>query len=153
MLRHPAHLIALSGGAGLAPLAPGTFGSLLAFPIHWWIEPAFVAFRWLAVLAGAFLVGIWACGRTGADLGVADHGALVWDETVAFALVLFFTPAGYAWQAAAFVLFRAFDIIKPPPIRYYDRHWHGGLGVMFDDLLAAFYALLVLAIAKLLIAG
>ena len=77
-----------------------------------------------------------------------DHGAIVWDEIVAFTLVLFFTPAGYAWQVAAFLLFRFFDIVKPPPIRYYDRKWKSGFGVMFDDLLAAFYTLLVLALVR-----
>ena len=77
---------------------------------------------------------------------------MVWDETVAFLLVLFFTPAGYLWQGYAFLLFRLFDILKPPPIGHFDRKWKNGFGVMFDDVLAAFYALLALAVARLLIA-
>ncbi len=109
------------------------------------------SYAWLGVLAALFALGVWACGRTGRALGVADHGGMVWDETVAFLLVLFFTPASLAWQAWAFLLFRLFDILKPPPIRYFDRKWKTGFGVMFDDLLAAGYALLVLAGAKMLL--
>ena len=90
---------------------------------------------------------------TGRALGVADHGAMVWDEVVAFALVLVFTPDGWLWQAGAFLLFRLFDILKPPPIHYFDRRLKSGFGVMFDDLLAAFYTLLVLALIKLLTDG
>ena len=147
MLRHPAHFIALGAGTGLVRGAPGTAGTLLAFPLYalmlaWCTVP-----QQLALLAVAFAAGIWACARTGEALGVADPGAIVWDEVVAFMLVLFFTPAGYAWQACAFLLFRLFDILKPPPIRYFDRKLKSGFGVMFDDLLAAFYTLLVLAIA------
>lgn len=151
MLRHPAHAIALGAGAGLVPIAPGTAGTLVAFPIYWWLAPMFIAPILLALIATAFALGVWACGRTGQALGVADHGAIVWDEIVAFTLVLVFTPAGYAWQAGAFVLFRVFDILKPPPIRYYDRTLKNGFGVMFDDLLAAGYALLTLAVCKLAI--
>ena len=153
MLRHPAHVIALGGGAGLVPGAPGTAGTLLALPLHWWLAPQFSALTWLAVIAAGFGIGIWACGRSGRALGVSDHGAIVWDEIVAFLLVLAFTPAGYAWQASAFLLFRLFDILKPPPIRYFDRSLKNGFGVMFDDLLAACYSLLVLAAARMLIAG
>ena len=153
MLRHPAHVIALGAGAGLAPVAPGTVGTLLAFPLYWvlasWCTPQLL----LAVIAGGFLLGIWACGATGRALGVADHGAMVWDEVVAYTLVLVFTPAGWLWQAGAFLLFRLFDILKPPPIRYFDRRLKNGFGVMFDDLLAAFYTLLVLAVVKLLTGG
>ncbi|MDB5811633.1 MAG: phosphatidylglycerophosphatase [Betaproteobacteria bacterium] len=150
MLRHPAHVIAFGGGAGLVPFAPGTAGTLLAFPLYWLLAAVTTLEISLAVVAAAFLVGIWACGVTGRALGAADHGAMVWDEVVAFMLVLIFTPAGWLWQAGAFLLFRAFDIIKPPPIRYFDRKLKSGFGVMFDDLLAAFYTLLILAIIKTL---
>jgi phosphatidylglycerophosphatase A len=151
LFAHPAHFIALGAGAGLAPFAPGTFGTLLAFPIHYWLAPLVPPYAWLGALAALFVLGIWACGRTGRALGVADHGGMVWDETVAFLLVLFFTPASLVWQAWAFLLFRLFDILKPPPIRYFDRKWKTGFGVMFDDLLAAGYALLALAVAMLLL--
>jgi phosphatidylglycerophosphatase A len=98
-----------------------------------------------------FAVGVWACAKTGRAIGQLDHGGMVWDEVVAFLLVLFFTPASLYWQGAAFLLFRLFDILKPPPIRYYDRTLKGGFGVMFDDLIAAFYTLLVLAVGKTLV--
>ncbi len=145
LLAHPAHFIALGYGAGLAPKAPGTFGSLAALPLFWLLaqlsdSPAFL----LAVTAAAFLLGIWACGVTGKHLGVADHSSIVWDEIAAMWLVLAFTPAGWPWWLAAFGLFRFFDILKPWPIRWLDTRLKNGFGVMFDDLLAALYALLVL---------
>jgi phosphatidylglycerophosphatase A len=148
MLRHPAHLIALGAGAGLVRGAPGTAGTLLAFPLFALMLVYCTVPQQLVLMTFAFVVGIWACARTGEALGVADPGAIVWDEVVAFMLVLFFTPAGYVWQAFAFLLFRLFDILKPPPIRYFDRKLKSGFGVMFDDLLAAFYTLLVLAVAR-----
>jgi phosphatidylglycerophosphatase A len=148
MGRHPAHIIAFAGGAGLAPVAPGTVGTLLAFPLYYALARYCTGEVILLILAGAFALGVWACAATGRALGVADHGAMVWDEVVAFALVLVFTPAGWLWQAGAFVLFRLFDITKPPPIRHFDRTLKNGFGVMFDDLLAAFYTLLVLALIK-----
>lgn len=150
LLQHPAHFLAFGCGAGLAPAAPGTFGTLLAFPIFWALSPWADPLAWLVVLVAMFVFGIWICGRAGSALGRTDHGGIVWDEITAFLLVLFFAPAGVLWQAAAFVVFRAFDILKPPPIRYYERTLRGGFGVMFDDLLAAFYTLLILAIARIL---
>jgi phosphatidylglycerophosphatase A len=132
------------------PVAPGTAGTLLAFPLYWLLAASSTPEVSLAVIAAAFALGIWACGATGRALGVADHGAMVWDEVVAFLLVLVFTPAGWQWQAGAFALFRLFDITKPPPIRYFDRKLKSGFGVMFDDLLAAFYTLIVLALVKII---
>jgi phosphatidylglycerophosphatase A len=151
MSRQPAHNIALGAGAGLAPVAPGTVGTLLAFPLYWLLAAFATSTVALALLGAAFLLGIWACGATGRALGVADHGAMVWDEIVAFAVVLVFTPSGWQWQLGAFLLFRFFDIVKPPPIRYFDRRLKNGFGVMFDDLLAAGYTLLVLAVAQRLL--
>ena len=149
LLRSPAHAIALGGGAGLVPFAPGTAGTLLAFPIYWALAPVTTDWTLLALIVLGFALGIWACGSTGRALGVPDHGAIVWDEIVAFLLVLVFIgPAGYLWQGIAFLLFRVFDILKPPPIRYFDRKWKNGFGVMFDDVLAAGYTLLVLAVAR-----
>ena len=145
---HPAHWVAFAGGIGLAPFAPGTFGTLLAFALF----PVLAAYTdiltQLLVFIVFFGIGVWACHTTGRALGVADHGGMVWDETVAFLLVLMFTPAGWAWQIAAFALFRFFDIVKPQPIRHFDRTLKNGFGVMFDDLLAAGYTLLVLALVK-----
>lgn len=149
---HPAHVIAFAGGVGLAPFAPGTFGTLAAFPLAALLASHWDAITQVFVFILFFGIGVWACQITGRALGVADHGGMVWDETVAFLLVLFFTPAGWAWQLAAFLLFRFFDIVKPPPIRHFDRTLKNGFGVMFDDLIAAGYTVFVLALAKTLIA-
>jgi phosphatidylglycerophosphatase A len=145
---HPAHFIALGFGAGLSPRAPGTAGTLLAIPLWWAFGAGDDPLLLLAVLAFLFGAGVWACGVTGRHIGAHDHGAMCWDEVVAFLLVLALAPQGPWWQAAAFLLFRAFDILKPPPIRQVEMRWKGGFGVMFDDLLAAGYTLLVLAIVK-----
>lgn len=145
-----AYFIAFGGGAGLSSFAPGTMGTLAAFPLFWILGYWFDPLAFLILLGVMFLVGVWACGVTGRALGNHDHGGMVWDETVAFLLVLFFTPPFVTWQAIAFLLFRLFDIIKPPPIGYYDRKLRGGFGVMFDDLLAAFLTLLCLAAWKAL---
>ena len=102
----------------------------------------------LAIAGVLFLVGVWACGRTGRSLGVADHGAMCWDEVVAFLAMLALIPEEPAWQVAGFFLFRAFDVIKPPPIRSLERRFKGGFGVMIDDLAAAGFAMVALAIAK-----
>ncbi|SER29693.1 phosphatidylglycerophosphatase A [Nitrosomonas sp. Nm51] len=142
---HPAYFIAFSGGFGLSPKAPGTVGTLIAFPLFWILDHYFDPIHLLLLIDVFFILGIWACGVTGKALGVPDHGGIVWDETVAFLLVLCFTPAGLAWQLAAFVLFRFFDIVKPQPIRFYDQRLKGGFGVMFDDIIAAFFTLLCLS--------
>jgi len=148
LFSHPAHLLAFGFGSGLAGKAPGTFGTLVAFPMYWYLSPRLTDAMFLLVLIWAFAIGVWICDITGKALGVADHGGIVWDEIVAFVLVLFFTPTGWEWSLLAFALFRFFDIAKPPPIHYFDSNWHGGLGVMFDDLLAAGYALMCMALIK-----
>ena len=148
LLAHPAHLIALGFGSGLAPKAPGTVGTVLGLPLFWAITAIAADLpNQLILIAATFLLGIWACARTGRALGVADHGGMVWDEIVAFALVLLFTPAGWMWMLAAFGLFRLFDIVKPWPIRFFDIRLKNGFGVMFDDLLAAGYAIACLQLA------
>jgi phosphatidylglycerophosphatase A len=153
LLSRPAHLIAFGLGAGLVPVAPGTWGTLVALPVYWLVSPRLEPVEFLLVVVVLFALGVWACGATGRALGIADHGGMVWDETVAFLLVLFFTPPALEWQALAFLIFRLFDILKPPPIRHYDRTLKNGFGVMLDDLIAAFYTLLVLAIAKTTLDG
>ncbi len=151
MLAHPARFIALGFGTGLSPYAPGTVGTLLGFPVYWiasaWLAP-YGPQGMLAFIAAMFLLGVWACGRTGRDLGIADHSGMNWDEIVAFQLVLLLTPAAWQWQAFAFFGFRFFDVVKPPPIRQVDAQLKGGLGVMADDILAAFYTLLAMAVCK-----
>jgi phosphatidylglycerophosphatase A len=146
LLSHPSHFVALGFGSGLAPKGPGTAGTLAAWLLYPLLRGNLSDLQLLGFLLASFIFGIMACGRTGRDLGVADHGAIVWDEVVAFWLVLAFTPPTLLWQAVAFGLFRFFDIVKPPPIRWVDERTRGGLGVMLDDLLAAGFSLLVLAL-------
>lgn len=148
LLSHPAHFFSLGFGSGLVPKGPGTAGTLVAFPLYWALAPLMSDYSFLLFLLLAFIVGVRMCDKTGRALGVEDHGGIVWDEIVAFMLVLFFTPQGIYWQILAFALFRFFDIVKPQPIKYFDQNLHGGFGVMFDDLLAAGYAVLCLAFIK-----
>jgi phosphatidylglycerophosphatase A len=150
-LSHPAHFFALGFGSGLAPFAPGTFGTLLALPIFWGLEPRLAPIDFLILLGVMYVAGVWVCDKTGRDLGIEDHKAIVWDEITAFLIVLFFTPNSLLWQAVAFLLFRLFDILKPGPIRYVERMFRGGFGVMVDDLAAAFFALICLALMQLLL--
>lgn len=149
LFAHPAHFIALGFGAGLSPVAPGTAGTaaaLLAYlALATFLPPLVIAF--LAV--PLFFVGVWACGVAGRNLGVEDHGALVWDEFVAFLPLAALASSSLALQALAFALFRLFDIWKPFPIRQFEKQVRGGFGVMFDDLLAAGYAYVALAVAIL----
>lgn len=118
---HPAHFIAFGGGAGLSPVAPGTAGTLAAFPLFWVFNYVLDPVKFFLLINVMFVAGIWACSVTGKTLGSHDHGGMVWDEITAFLLVLFLTPNNLIWQAFAFLLFRLFDIIKPPPIGYYDK--------------------------------
>ncbi len=149
-LSRPAHLVALGAGSGLAPWAPGTFGTLWAWAVFVALDDWVDRPVWWAIIPVAFVLGVWACGRTGRDVGVSDHPAMVWDEVVAFWLVLVVLPDDAWIQCAGFALFRLFDILKPPPIRQFDARLKGGFGVMFDDLLAAAYTLLVWHIWTLL---
>jgi phosphatidylglycerophosphatase A len=151
LFRHPAHCIALGFGAGLAPAAPGTFGTLLAVPIAAVLRAHFSDEGFFGVIVVFALVGIWAVQVTGRNLGVPDHGAIVWDEVVAFLFVLYFVGDDILRIAVAFAVFRMFDIVKPPPIRQLDSRFKNGFGVMADDLAAAGYTLLVLAIGQRLV--
>ena len=135
--------MSLGFGSGLAPKAPGTFGTLVGLPLFWLIS-GLTFYAQLGMTALLFLVGIYCCDKTGKALGVSDHGGIVWDEIVAIMLVLTFTPLQWQWWLIAFLLFRLFDIWKPYPICYFDAKLKNGFGVMFDDLLAAIYAILVL---------
>ena len=151
LFAHPAHFLACGMGSGLAPFAPGTFGTLFA----WLTFPAFAQTlpeAWLfALLAVCYVIGIFAIDHAGRALGDPDHGSIVWDEIVPFWLVLALTPAGFWWKLTAFTLFRFFDITKPQPARYFDQHVKNGFGVMADDLVAAFYSLICLALLVRLI--
>ncbi len=146
-LRDPVHLLAFGLGSGAIRRAPGTWGSLAAIPLwglFFWLPP--LAY-WLVVVA-AFLVGIWLCGRTADDLKVHDHGGIVWDEFVGMWIALALIPGSISGLLLAFVLFRFFDVLKPWPISWFDRRMPGGLGIMFDDVLAGAMALGCLYLAQ-----
>ncbi len=145
LFRHPAHFLALGFGAGLAPRAPGTFGTLVAIPLAFGLHAVGGDYAMVAAIVVLLVAGAWSAQVTGRALQRPDHGAIVIDEVAAFLLVLFFTGVTPSRIAIAFALFRFFDIVKPPPIRQLDAALKNGIGVMLDDLLAAGYALLVFA--------
>jgi len=151
LLSHPANWVSLGLGSGLLRPGPGTWGTALAWAIFAALAPGGAAdpATALVIVAVALIIGAWAAEHTAAMLGETDPSTIVVDEMVAFWLVLVMLPAGehvFRLQAIAFVLFRFFDITKPPPIRTIDRRWKNAVGVMADDLVAAFYTLLVIAI-------
>jgi phosphatidylglycerophosphatase A len=146
MLSHPAHQLSFGFGSGLVRPAPGTWGTLFAWLVFVVIDPWLSDVAWACVIGVTFILGAAAADRTGRALGRPDHGSIVIDEIVAFWLVLWLLPPGVLTQAAAFLGFRLFDILKPPPIGAVDRRFKNGVGVMFDDLIAAFYTLLVAAV-------
>ena len=157
MFRHPAHVIALGFGSGLSPVAPGTVGTLWAWLAFMALRPVLTDLHWGLLLAVGTLVGWWACTVTARHMAVADPGSIVWDEVIAFWLVLWLvTPAGLWGQFGAFVLFRFFDAVKPGPVAWADGlfkgrtgapvGWGQGFGILFDDLVAALCTLLVLAL-------
>ena len=143
---HPAHAIALGFGAGLSPVAPGTAGTLVSAVVGFGLCQVFPPLDVALLSIPLFILGVWACGVTGRDLGVHDHGSMVWDEIVAFLPLAALASAGVITELAAFLLFRLFDIWKPFPIRDLERRVKGGLGVMIDDVVAAFYAYICFAL-------
>ena len=148
LLRHPAQLLALGFGSGLAPKAPGTFGTIAAILPYLFIAQT-PLWTQLLIIVLTFVLGVYLCQITADALGVHDHPAIVWDEFVGFwltmlALPLLALPLTWYWLLLGFVLFRFFDIVKPWPIRFVDQKVHGGLGIMLDDILAGFYGVLSL---------
>ncbi|MEY3952987.1 MAG: hypothetical protein RL320_1789 [Pseudomonadota bacterium] len=167
--RHPAalmarprlaHWVAFAGGSGLSPWAPGTVGTLWGWLSFIALDGLLGPSVWWMLLPIGLVVGIWACRVTSQDLGVDDHGAIVWDEVLAIWLVLFLLPradepwgtlagqglVGWPLECLAVVFFRLFDILKPPPIGWMDRRLSGGWGIMADDLMAAAFTLVVLSV-------
>lgn len=145
LIAHPAHFVALGFGSGLAPKAPGTVGTIVGLLLFYLIA-GYALHLQLAIIAVFFVLGVYCCNVAGKALGISDHGSIVWDEIIAMMLVLTITPNSWQWWFVAFVLFRIFDIWKPFPIRQCDANLKGGFGVMFDDLLAAIYAMISLQI-------
>jgi len=145
VLTDPVHVLAFGFGTGLAPFAPGTVGSLLGVMLAWLtLDLGLVA--QIGVAAGLILAGIWICGESARRLGIHDHGGIVWDEIAGMYITLLVAPLTITAWILAFCLFRAFDIVKPWPIRDLDHRLGGGLGIMLDDLVAALYAAILLAL-------
>ena len=147
--RNPIHFIAFGFGSGAMPIAPGTFGTLMAIPFYLLIQN-FSPLVYLGILITAIILGMWICDVTERDIGVHDHSGIVWDEFVGFGLVMFCAPKGWRWILLGFLLFRFFDIWKPQPIRWLDQNTHGGIGTVVDDLIAAIPALIIMQLLKLL---
>lgn len=143
LLRDPVHFFALGFGAGLAPWAPGTAGTLVGVLLDPLLRPLGLELRVL-VVALMFGAGVWLCGASARRLGVHDHPGIVWDEIVGYLALMLVAPAGWGWALAGFVVFRFFDIVKPWPIRQLDHGVGGGLGIMVDDVMAAAWGAVVL---------
>lgn len=143
----PVHFLAFGFGTGLAPKAPGTFGSLPGI-LLFWLTMDFGLYVQLTVLLVATLAGFWICGESARRIGVHDHGGIVWDEIVGMYMTLLAAPVSVAGWVLAFVLFRALDIVKPWPIRDLDHRLEGGVGIMLDDLVAALFAAILLALYR-----
>ena len=137
---NPVHFLAFGFGSGLSPKAPGTAGTVVAVLMFLLIAQLPLAVYITAVVL-AFFLGIYLCGKTAEDLGVHDHGGIVWDEFVGFWITMILVPFTWYWILAGFILFRIFDILKPFPIGLLDKKMQGGLGIMVDDVLAGIYAL------------
>ncbi len=140
----PVHLLAFGFGTGLSPYAPGTVGTLVAFPIAWLTLDLGLTAQ-IAVAALLILSGVWICGESAKRIGVHDHGGIVWDEVAGMYVTLLVAPPTITGWALAFLAFRLFDIVKPWPIRDLDHRMKGGLGIMLDDIAAALYAMILLA--------
>jgi phosphatidylglycerophosphatase A len=150
ILANPIHLLAFGFGAGLFPKAPGTVGTVVAVLIYL-VLPSMQPVIYAGLILLSFVFGIWICGKTSEDLGVHDHGGIVWDEFVGYWITMFMAPSGLFWVLLGFVLFRLLDIFKPWPIKWADKELAGGLGIMLDDVLAGIMAALCMQALVVLI--
>lgn len=138
-LADPIHFLALGFGSGLAPKAPGTFGTLAAIPVFL-LSLSLNNVNYLLLVIVMSVAGIYICGKAAKDAGVHDHGAIVWDEIVGFMITMYLMPVSWLSVLVGFALFRFFDILKPWPISFIDKNFHGGLGIMLDDIVAGIAA-------------
>lgn len=143
VLTNPVHFLAFGFGSGLAPIAPGTFGTLMAIPLFWLMQSLSLTV-YIAIVMVVCVVGIWICDKSSNMLGVHDHSGIVWDEFAGYFITMIAAPTGLVWIVIGFVLFRLFDILKPWPISYLDKKVSGGLGIMIDDIVAGVFALICL---------
>ncbi len=149
--RNPVHFLAFGFGSGASPVAPGTAGSMVAVLLYLPLSQL-SPLPYAGLLLLSFMLGVWICGKTAADIGVHDHGGIVWDEFVGYWITMFMAPAGWTWIIVGFFLFRLFDVLKPWPINYLDRKVSGGIGIMLDDVLAGIMAALFLQAASYILA-
>lgn len=150
MFTHPLHILSLGFGSGLSRLAPGTAGTLFAWASFEVLNRYISVLDWGILIMGGFISGVGITAFTAKKLRIADPSCIVWDEIVAFWLVLLMiTPIDFIGKLWAFAIFRFFDMVKPPPIRYIERRFKGGFGIMVDDLVAAFFTLLVIALWRM----
>lgn len=138
LIANPANFLALGAGTGMAPVAPGTFGTLGAIVVLL-VMPT-NAMIYAAIVALMFVVGVWLCDTCAKNLAVHDHPAIVWDEWVGYLVTMFMVPRSFWLIALGFVLFRLFDILKPWPIGMLDKQVDGGMGIMLDDVVAGVFA-------------
>jgi len=144
---HWVHFLAFGFGSGAAPKAPGTFGTLAAIPVYLLLAQL-PLWAYIAVLVVTFMFGVYLCDQASKDMGVHDHGGIVWDEFVGYWIAMAALPFHWGWIIAGFVLFRLFDILKPFPISWLDKRVHGGFGIMIDDVLAGLFALIILQVVR-----
>jgi len=143
LLKHPVHFLALGFGSGLAPKAPGTFGTLMAIPLYLMLQPLSITY-YLIVVLFVSIIGIYICDKSSEMMGVHDHPGIVWDEFAGYLITMIAAPVGWVWVLVGFAFFRFFDILKPWPIKKIDRSVKGGFGIMFDDVLAGVFAAICL---------
>jgi phosphatidylglycerophosphatase A len=152
LLRSPVQALAFGFGAGLAPKAPGTFGTLVGIPFYWFMKDL-TLLPYLGIVLVTFVVGIWFCEVAAKAMQTHDHPGIVWDEMVGYWLTMALAPPEWWWMLVGFVLFRFFDILKPWPVGWVDRRVRGGFGIMVDDIIAAIYAWICLQAAAYAIAS
>ena len=146
---NPVRFLAFGFGSGLSPVAPGTAGTVAAVPLYLLMAPLPTGI-YLLLTASVFVAGIPICGRAASDLGIHDHGGIVWDEIAGYLITMAFVPGGWPWVIAGFLAFRLFDVLKPWPIGWADARVSGGFGIMLDDAIAALYAALLLWLIQVL---
>ncbi|GLQ33440.1 phosphatidylglycerophosphatase A family protein [Litoribrevibacter albus] len=144
IIKDPVHFFAFGLGSGLSPKAPGTFGTLMALVIYWFMLADMSLYWYIAVVVSSIPLGIYLCGESARRLGVHDYGGIVWDEFSGLWITFIFAPKHWLVALIGFALFRFFDIIKPWPIKWADQKVSGGLGIMLDDILAGLMSLIVL---------
>lgn len=143
LLKNPIHFLALGFGSGLAPKAPGTFGTIMAIPLYLLLQPLSLSY-YLVIVFFVSLLGIYICDKSSEMMGVHDHPGIVWDEFAGYFITMIAAPAGWVWVMLGFGLFRFFDILKPWPIKQIDKTVKGGFGIMLDDVLAGVFAAICL---------